>query len=161
MLIRRLTLLATGHTRRVLIAAGVLFVIAAVVGVPVAGSLGSSSQDFQDPVSQYERTNAAVAAATGQNPYYNVGALLRGRRDVRTDTAAQHADAVLAALLSAQHGFQRGVDYSATRSQALLSRDDRETVVLAALPPQPTRQQPSGVCAPRSCERPRMRSSRE
>ncbi len=132
MLTGRLTMLATNRPRRVLMAAGVLFVIAAVVGVPVAGTLGSSSQDFQDPASQYERTNAAIAAATGQNAYYNVAALLRGRRDIKTDSAAQRADAVLAALLSAQHGFQRGVDYSATRSQALLSRDDHETVVLAA-----------------------------
>jgi uncharacterized membrane protein YdfJ with MMPL/SSD domain len=132
MLMRRLTLLATSHTRRVLMAAGVLFAIAAVVGVPVAGMLGSSSQDFQDPASQYERTNAAIAAATGQNPYYNAAALLRGRDDIRTDSAARHATATLAARLSAQHGFQRIVDYPATHSQALLSRDGRETVVLAA-----------------------------
>ena len=47
--IRRLTTLAINRPRRVLVGAGVLFVIAAVLGVPVTGTLGSSSQDFQDP----------------------------------------------------------------------------------------------------------------
>ncbi len=68
--IRRLTTLAINRPRRVLVGAGVLFVIAAAIGVPVTGKLGSSSQDFQDPASQYERTNAAIRTATGQSPYY-------------------------------------------------------------------------------------------
>jgi uncharacterized membrane protein YdfJ with MMPL/SSD domain len=159
---KRLSGLAVSHSRRVLIAAGVLFVIAAVLGVPVTGTLGSSSEDFQDPASQYERTNATITAATGQSPYYNVIALLSGQRDVRVDAAAQHAAVRLAALLATQHGFQRVVDYPAARSglaspvaarsalarpaaarsalarsaaassASLISRDGRETAVLAA-----------------------------
>jgi hypothetical protein len=66
--IRRLTVLATARPWRVLAEAGVLFVIAAALGTPVTGMLGSSMQDFEDPASQYERTNAAIQAATGQNP---------------------------------------------------------------------------------------------
>jgi uncharacterized membrane protein YdfJ with MMPL/SSD domain len=129
----RLTTLATNRPRRVLAAAGVLFVIAAVLGLPVTGMLGSSAQDFEDPASQYERTNAAIQAATGQNPYYNVAVLLRSRHELRTGTAAQNAVGTLVPLLAGQHGFQRVLDYSrATRSRALLSRDGRETVVLAA-----------------------------
>src|ERR1700678_2478919 len=134
----RLTTLAVNRPRRVLVAAGVLFVIAAVIGLPVTGTLGSSSQDFQDPASQYERTNAAIQAATGQNPYYNVIALLGGQRDIRTDTAARPAAGSLAALLAAQRGFQRVVDYGGAGTDggagidSLLSRDGRETAVLAA-----------------------------
>jgi uncharacterized membrane protein YdfJ with MMPL/SSD domain len=128
----RLTTLAVNRPRRVLAAAGVLFVIAAVIGVPVTGTLGSSSQDFQDPASQYERTNAAIQAATGQNPYYNVIALLGAQRDIRTDTAARHAAGSLAALLAARRGFQRVVDYGGAGTDSLLSRDGRETAVLAA-----------------------------
>jgi uncharacterized membrane protein YdfJ with MMPL/SSD domain len=112
--------------------AGVLFAIAAVLGVPVTGTLGSSSKDFQDPDSQYERTNAAITAATGQSPYDNVVVLLDTRRDVRVDPAAQRAAGSLAGLLAAQHGFQRVVDYPAARSASLLSRDGRETAVLVA-----------------------------
>jgi len=127
-----LTKLATDRPRRVLAVAGVLFVVAAAIGLPVTGMLGSSAQDFEDPASQYERTNAAIQAATGQNPYYNVAVLLRSRRELGTGTAAQDALGTLAALLAGQHGFQRVLDYSATHSHALLSHDGRETVVLAA-----------------------------
>lgn len=129
---RRLSALATGHPRRVLLAAGALFLVAAVLGAPVTGLLGSSSEDFQDPASQYERTNDALRAATGQIPYFNVAVLLRGRRPVGSDPAEQHGAVRLAALLSVQTGFQRAVDYPATHSSTLLSRDGRETVVLAA-----------------------------
>jgi uncharacterized membrane protein YdfJ with MMPL/SSD domain len=117
---------------RVLIAAGALFVVAAVLGLPVAGKLGSSAQDFEDPASQYERTNAAIHAATGQNPYYNVAVLLQSRHELRSATAARRAIGTLAPLLADQHGFQRVLSYSATHSRALLSRDGHETVVLAA-----------------------------
>jgi uncharacterized membrane protein YdfJ with MMPL/SSD domain len=134
--IGRLTLLATTRTRRVLLAAGVVFVVAAVLGAPVTGTLGSSSQDFEDPASQYERTNAAITAATGQSPYYNVAVLLRADASITTDKAAQHAAETLATLLTSQRGFQRLAAYGATGTgspaAALLSRDGHETVVLAA-----------------------------
>ncbi len=135
-MIGRIAKLAVTRPRRVLAAAAVLFVIAAALGVPVTGMLGSSVQDFENPASQYERTNAAIQAATGQNPYYNVAALLQGGHDVRTDTAARGAVGTLVALFSGQHGFQRVLAYgeagAAARGRALLSRDGRETVVLAA-----------------------------
>ena len=94
-----------------LVAAGVLFVIAAVLGVPVTGMLGSSVQDFEDPASQYERTNAAITAATGQSPYYNVAALLQRPRDAQDRRGGSGRAGTLAALLAAQHGFQRVLDY--------------------------------------------------
>jgi uncharacterized membrane protein YdfJ with MMPL/SSD domain len=103
-----------------------------VLGVPVTKTLGSSSQDFQDPASQEERTNVAITAATGQSPYYNLAVLLRANRGIATDTAAQGATKTIATLLATQHGFQRIQFYPATHSHALLSRDGRETVVLAA-----------------------------
>ncbi len=135
-MIRRLTLLATTHTRSVLVAAGLAFVLATVLGAPVTGTLGSSAQDFEDPASQYERTNAAITAATGQSPYYNVAVLLHAGASIKTDKAAQQATATLATLLAAQRGFQRLAAYGAvgtgSRSAALLSRDEHETVVLAA-----------------------------
>jgi RND superfamily putative drug exporter len=129
-----LTKLATDRPRRVLVMAGVLFVVAAAIGLPVTGMLGSSAQDFEDPGSQYERTNAAIQAATGQNPYYNVAVLLRSRHEPGTGAAAGHDAAIgtLVPLLARQHGFQRVLDYAATHSGALLSHDGRETVVLAA-----------------------------
>jgi uncharacterized membrane protein YdfJ with MMPL/SSD domain len=137
--IAALTKLAVTRPRRVLLAAGALFAIAVVLGTPVTGMLGSSVQYFEDPASQYERTNAAIHTATGQSPYYDVAALLRSARDLRTDPAAQGAIGTLAALLSSQHGFQRVLAYgqrgavlAASRAHGLLSRDGHETVVLAA-----------------------------
>jgi uncharacterized membrane protein YdfJ with MMPL/SSD domain len=135
-MIKRLTLLATNRTRRVLLTAGLVFVVAAVLGVPVTGALVSSTQDFEDPASQYERTNAAITAATGQSPYYNIAVLLHAGANIATDKPAQDAVATLATLLAAQRGFQRLADYggavTGSRAAALLSRDGRETVVLAA-----------------------------
>jgi uncharacterized membrane protein YdfJ with MMPL/SSD domain len=142
-----------GRPRRVLVAAAVLFVLAAVLGLPVTGTLGSSSKDFQNPASEEERTDTAITAATGQAPYDNVDVLLRVRREIVEDPAAQHATGVLMGLLAAQPGFQRGVDYrgartdrgpgtapsagGASHSAPLLSRDGRETAVLAAFATMP------------------------
>ncbi len=135
-MIKRFTTLATSRPRRVLAAAGVLFVIAAVLGVPVTKMLGSNGEDFQDPGSQYERTNDAIKAATGQSPYFDVAILLRGQRLLRTDPAEQHATVTIVRLLAAQHGFQRALDYggagTGSHSITLLSRDGHETAVLAA-----------------------------
>jgi uncharacterized membrane protein YdfJ with MMPL/SSD domain len=130
--IARLVILAVERPRRVLVLAGLLFAVAAVLGLPVAGMLGSSAKDFQDPASQFERASAAISAATGQNSFYNVAVTLRAARDIESDPGAQRAASTLAALLAAEHGFQRALDYPATRSPALLSRDHDETVVLAA-----------------------------
>ena len=134
-------MLAVGRPRRVLVAAGVLFAVAAVLGLPVTGTLGSSSKDFQNPASEYERADAAITAATGQAPYDNVEVLLRGRREIVDDPAAQHAVGVVMGLLAAQHGFQRAVDFqgagTASRAASLLSRDGRETAVLAAFATMP------------------------
>lgn len=90
--------LATGKPKRVLVAAGVVFVVAVLLGAPVTGMLGSSSKDYQDPASQYERANAAIRAATKQQPLYNVAVLLRAGRDIRADARAQRATRTLATL---------------------------------------------------------------
>jgi uncharacterized membrane protein YdfJ with MMPL/SSD domain len=129
---RLLTRLATARRRRVLLTAGALFVLAAAIGAPVTGMLGSSGEDFQDPASQYERANDAIRAATGQSPYFNVAVLLHGASRVTGAQGDQQAAVTVARLLAAQKGFQRAVDYPATRSSALLSRDGHETAVLAA-----------------------------
>lgn len=118
--------------RRTLLAAAVLFGVAAVLGTPVTKTLGSSSKDYQDPASQYERANAAIAAATQQSPFYNAAVILRAARSLESDAAAMDATRLIAKLLATRPGFQRVLDYPATRSASLLSRDRHETVVLAA-----------------------------
>ncbi len=128
----RLTALATGHPRRVLTLAGIVFLLAAALGTPVTGVLKGRSNDFHDLHDQSLRTKAAIQRATGQSPDYGVAALVRSSGDVRSDPRAQHLAAHVAALLAAQKGFQRVLDYPASHLVQLVSRDGRESVVLAA-----------------------------
>jgi RND superfamily putative drug exporter len=128
----RLTALATGHPRSVLTLAGIVFLLAAALGTPVTSVLKGRSNDFHDLHDQSLRTKAAIQRATGQSPDYGVAALVRSSGDVRSDPRAQHLAAHVAALLAAQKGFQRVLDYPSSHLVQLVSRDGRESVVLAA-----------------------------
>ena len=132
----RLARSAARRPRRTLAAAAALLALAAVLGVPVTGMLGSDSNEFQAPGSQYERANAAIRAATGQSPFFGVAALLRGRDRLASEPATRSPASALARMLRTQRGFERVLDYGGagtdSRSRALLSRDGRETLVLAA-----------------------------
>ncbi len=81
----RLTALAAGHPRRVLIVASIVFLLAAAIGAPVAGVLKGRSHDFQDPHDQSLQTEAAIQRATAQSPDYGLAALVTSSGDVRTD----------------------------------------------------------------------------
>ncbi len=131
-MIARLVELAASRTRRVLIGAGVAFVLAAALGAPVVGLLKSESSDFQDPAAQNQQLLRVIERATGQSAELGVAALVPSSRDVRGDPAAASEAAHVAALLAAQPGFQRVLDYPATPLPELVSRDGRHTVVLAA-----------------------------
>jgi uncharacterized membrane protein YdfJ with MMPL/SSD domain len=128
----RLLAMATGHTRKVLILAGVVFLLAAALGAPVVSLLKSESSDFQDPHAQNQQALHAIERATGQSAGFGVAALVPSATDVRSDPRATAKAARVAALLSKQQGFQRAIDYPATHLPELVSRDGRETVVLAA-----------------------------
>lgn len=106
--------------------------IAIAFGLPVVHALRASSKQFQDPSSQYERTNAAIESATGRTPYFGVYVLLRSDSPIPGRQPALRAETYLVSLLSHQRGFQRSMQYSATRAPELLARDKRETAVLAA-----------------------------
>ncbi|HEY2141030.1 MAG TPA: MMPL family transporter [Solirubrobacteraceae bacterium] len=131
-MIDSLARLATTRSRRVLIVAGVVFLIAAAVGAPIVSLLKSSSSDFQDPNAQNQQALRVIERATGQSASYGVAALVPSAGDVRTDAAAQQQATHVVSLLSKQPGFQRALDYPATHVPALISRDGRQTLVLAA-----------------------------
>ncbi len=133
-MIDRLAALANNRTRRVLLAAGAVFLLAAALGGPVVSILKSESSDFQDPAAQNQQVLRAIERATGQSATYGVAALVPSARDVRTDPAAANGAQRVAALLAAQPGFQRVLDYPATHLPELVSRDGRLTLVLAAYP---------------------------
>ncbi len=128
----RLTALATGRPRRVLGIAGIVFLLAAALGGPVAGVLKGRSNDFHDLHDQSLRTKAAIQRATGQSPDYGVAAVIRSKGDARTDPEAARLTARVTTLLATQRGFQRVLDYPANHLAQLVSRDGRESVVLAA-----------------------------
>ena len=131
-MIARLVELTAGRTRRVLVVAGVVFLLAAALGAPVVSSLKSQSSDFQDPAAQNQQALRAIERATGQSADFGVAALVPSSTDVRTDPLAGAEARSVASLLAAQPGFQRVLDYPATRLPELVSRDGRQTVVLAA-----------------------------
>ena len=131
-MIDQLARLAAEHTRRILITAGAVFLLAAAIGVPIVTILKSESSDFQDPHAQNQQVLRAVEHATGQSAYYGVAALVPSQTDVRTDPAAQAQAAHVVALLARQPGFERALDYPATHLPVLVSRNGRQTLVLAA-----------------------------
>ncbi len=131
-MIDRFARLATERTRRILLIAGAVFLLAAAIGVPVVTILKSESSDFQDPHAQNQQVLRAVEHATGQSASYGVAALVSSQTDVRTDPAAQARAAHVVALLSHQPGFQRALDYPATHLPVLVSRNGHQTLVLVA-----------------------------
>jgi uncharacterized membrane protein YdfJ with MMPL/SSD domain len=131
-MISTLLALAIGRTRRVLIVGVVVFLLAAALGAPVVSILKSESSDFQDPHAQNQQALRAIERATGQAAGFGVAALVPSGGDVRSDPKAAALTDRVAALLSKQPGFQRVVDYPATHLPELISRDGRQTVVLAA-----------------------------
>ena len=128
----RLCGLAMTRTRRVLIGAGVLFLVAAAFGLPVVSILKSESSDFQDPAAQNQQVLRAIERATGQSANLGVAALVPSSGDARTDPAAAADASRVASLLASQPGFQRVLDYPSTRLPELVSGDGRQTLVLAA-----------------------------
>jgi uncharacterized membrane protein YdfJ with MMPL/SSD domain len=130
--IARLSDLASNRARAVVAVAGLVFVFAVALGVPVVSSLKSQSTDFQDPSAQGQRAQRAIERATGQSAYYGVAAIVPAVGDARTVPAAAAGAERVAALLAARPGFQRVLDYPRTRLPELLSRDGRQTLLLAA-----------------------------
>jgi uncharacterized membrane protein YdfJ with MMPL/SSD domain len=131
-MIARLSELSARHTRRVLVSAGIVFLLASALGVPVVSILKTESSDFQDPAAQNQQVSRLIERVTGQSATLGVAALVPTGADVHTDPAAAGDALRVASLLAAQPGFQRVLDYPATHLPALVSRDGRLTLVLAA-----------------------------
>jgi uncharacterized membrane protein YdfJ with MMPL/SSD domain len=128
----RLTALAAGHPRRVLVLAGIVFLLAAGLGAPITTVLKGRSHDFQDPHDQTLQSEAAIQRATGQSPNYGLAALVTTTGSVQSSPRVQRLVASVAQQLAAQQGFQRVLDYPSSHLPQLVSRNGHETVVLAA-----------------------------
>ncbi|HEX3392467.1 MAG TPA: hypothetical protein VHS55_07875, partial [Solirubrobacteraceae bacterium] len=86
-MVDRLSSLALTRSRRVLLIAGVVFLVAAALGGPVVTLLKSENSDFQDPASQNQQVLRAIEHATGQTATYGVAVLVPSSGDVRTNVA--------------------------------------------------------------------------
>ncbi len=128
----RLSDLASDHSRRVLLAGIILFLLAAAFGSPVVSLLKSESSEFQDPAAQNQQVLKAIEHATGRSSYYGVAALVPVEGIASGNAAAERIVARVSGLLSAQPGFERLLDYPGTHDPALISDSGRQTVVLAA-----------------------------
>ena len=123
------------RARPILVAAVAFFLLAAVLGGPVAGQLARSGSDFEDPGSESVRARDRIERATGSEPGYGVVALIRPGGDVRTDRAATAVVRDAEARLRRDPGVRRTLSWPSTRDPGLVSRDGSATAVLVQLDP--------------------------
>jgi uncharacterized membrane protein YdfJ with MMPL/SSD domain len=120
------------HAKRILLVAGLFFVVAAVVGGPVAGQLSAEDNDFQDPAAENVVATDRLNAATGGREDAGLVALVTPGGDVRTDPAAQARVRAIQRTIDADPGVLVARSYIDTRSPAFVSRDGHQTIVVGA-----------------------------
>jgi uncharacterized membrane protein YdfJ with MMPL/SSD domain len=120
------------HAKPILLVAGLFFVVAAVVGGPVAGQLSAEDNDFQDPAAENVVATDRLNAATGGREDAGLVALVTPGGDVRTDPAAQAKVRVIQRTIGADPGVLVARSYIDTRRPAFVSRDGHQTIVVGA-----------------------------
>ncbi len=131
-MITGLSRLASRHHRRVLVLAAVVFLAGVALGLPVLSILKTEQTDFEDPAAQSQQVLRIIERATGEAAYFGVAALVPSDTDIRANPAGARSALRVASLLAGQAGFQRVLDYPASRLPQLVSLNGRQTVVLAA-----------------------------
>jgi uncharacterized membrane protein YdfJ with MMPL/SSD domain len=124
--------LVNRRARRILIVAGLFFLVAGFLGGPVAGQLSAEDEDFQDPGAQNIVASERLAAAAGSREDTGLVALISPGGDVRSDPAARANVRTIERTIEADPGVVGARSYLDARNQAFVSRDGRQTLVLAA-----------------------------
>jgi uncharacterized membrane protein YdfJ with MMPL/SSD domain/pSer/pThr/pTyr-binding forkhead associated (FHA) protein len=128
-LLSRFAGLSDRHPGRMLGVIGVLFVIAAVFGFPVAGKM-HANDPFNDHSSQSVKVNKLIANATGQLPGVQVIALVTPTGGVNAPgTRALVTN--IAATMRQDPTVTRTLDYFSTGSRAFVSSNGNSTYVAA------------------------------
>ena len=117
---------------RILIVAALFFVVAGVLGGPVAGQLSAEDEDFQDPGAENIVASERLVAAGDGPEDGGLVALVSPGGDVRTDAAAQARVRAVQRTIEADPGAVAARSYLDGRDPAFVSRDGSQTVVLAA-----------------------------
>jgi uncharacterized membrane protein YdfJ with MMPL/SSD domain len=120
------------RARRILIVAALFFVVAGVIGGPVAGQLSAEDEDFQDPGAENIVASERLVGAGDRPEDGGLVALVSPGGDVRTDPAAQARVRAIQRTIDADPGAVAARSYLDERDPAFVSRDGSQTVVLAA-----------------------------
>jgi uncharacterized membrane protein YdfJ with MMPL/SSD domain/pSer/pThr/pTyr-binding forkhead associated (FHA) protein len=128
-LLSKLAGISDRHPKRVLSGIAIFFVIAVVLGAPVAGML-HANDPFNDPSSQSVRVNKLIGKATGELPGAQVIALITPPGGVNAPGTRATVAATAAAIRS-DPTVTRTLTYYNTRSRDFVSRDGRSTYVAA------------------------------
>jgi RND superfamily putative drug exporter len=125
MVFRRLAELSYARPRRVAAVAGVVFVVASVIGGPAPGSF-SASDAFDDPSSQATHARQKIERATGEAGSAGVIALVRAPR-------SSSAVKQVARTLRADAGIARVAGPPPSGPSGLVARDGKSVLVAAKL----------------------------
>jgi uncharacterized membrane protein YdfJ with MMPL/SSD domain len=117
---------------RILIVAALFFVVAGVLGGPVAGQLSAEDEDFQDPGAENIVAAERLVAAGDRPEDGGLVALVSPGGDVRTDSAARARVRSIQRTIEADPGAVGARSYLDAGDPAFVSRDGSQTVVLAA-----------------------------
>jgi RND superfamily putative drug exporter len=128
-LLSRLAHISDRHPGRVLAAIGVFFLIAVVIGAPVAGKM-HANEPFNDHSSQSVVVNKLIANATGERAGPQVIALVTPPAGVSAP-GTRALVASVAAQLRQDPTVTRTLSYYSTGSRAFVSRNGRSTYVAA------------------------------
>ncbi len=117
--------LATGRARLVLTITAVFFVVAAILGGPVAGLL-SSGDDFRNPDAESAQAQDRLAAASGSYAAPGVIVLVKTPDGARGD-AAQRKVKRLAARAERDPEVARVTSHASTRDDRFIAKDRSST----------------------------------
>ena len=113
--------------RRVLTSAAVLFVLALVLGAPVAGELEGAG--LHDRGSESSEADRQIARAADGGADFGLTALLRPGGDVRTDAAARERLRAVQSAIAADPGVGTTRSWLDGREASFLSRDGSQALV--------------------------------
>jgi RND superfamily putative drug exporter len=126
----KLANLATRHPRRVLAVTGVIFVTALIFGAPIVNVLQASLSDFEDPSTGTAKASSMVSHATHAEDVLGLVALVHTGAPI-TRASAQRQEERVGGLIGRQRGFRGLFDFAHTLDPELVSKDKRETLVMA------------------------------
>ena len=121
--------------RRILAAGFTLFVVAVILGTPVAGELTAETRDFQDPKAENVRAEDQVRAATGVTDRNGLLVIVPTAGDLRQVPAARAAVREVLAKVRADHNVVEVQNpLSGPQSQRFgIARDGHSALIAATL----------------------------